>query len=46
MKELGLPLVQHLRADWQDFNPAQPDDWQKCQWPTAQMFENQKPDGN
>ena len=46
MKELGLPLVQHLRADWQDYNPAQPDDWQKCQWPTAQMFENQKPDGN
>ena len=27
MKQLGLPIVQYLRPDWQDFDPAHPDDW-------------------
>ena len=46
MKELHLPIVQYLRPDWQDFNPAQPDDWRTFQWAPSPMTENNKPDGN
>ena len=46
MKQLGLPCIQHLRTDWQDFNPAQPDDWQNFKWAPAKNAELVKPDGN
>ncbi len=46
MKQLNLPLVKYLRPDWQDFNPAQPDDWRTFQWAPSPMTENLKPDGN
>ena len=46
MKQLNLPIVKYLRADWQDFNPAQPDDWKTFQWAPSCMTENAKPDGN
>ena len=46
MKELGLPIVQYLRPEWQDFNPAQPDDWKTFKWAPSPMTENTKPDGN
>ena len=46
MKDLNLPLIQYLRPDWQDFDPAQPDDWRTFQWAPSPMLENQKPDGN
>jgi len=46
MKQLGLPIVKYLRSDWQDFNPAQPDDWSKFVWAPSPMKENVKPDGN
>ena len=46
MKELGLPIVQYLRSEWQDFNPAQPDDWKTFKWAPSPMTENTKPDGN
>ena len=46
MKQLNLPLIQYLRPDWQDFNPAQPDDWKTFQWAPSRMTENNKPDGN
>ena len=46
MKQLNLPIVKYLRADWQDFNPAQPDDWKTFQWAPSRMTENAKPDGN
>ena len=46
IKQLQLPLAQYLRADWQDFNPAQPDDWRTFQWAPSPMTENMKPDGN
>lgn len=46
MKQLNLPIVQFLRADWQDFNPAQPDDWKTFKWAPSRIAENVKPDGN
>ena len=46
MKQLGLPIVKYLRSDWQDFNPAQPDEWSKFIWAPSPMKENAKPDGN
>ena len=46
MKQLQLPIVKYLRSDWQDFNPAQPDDWKTFQWAPSRMTENAKPDGN
>ena len=46
MKQLNLPLVQYLRPEWQDFNPAQPDEWTTFQWAPSPMTENLKPDGN
>ena len=32
MKQLQLPIVKYLRPDWQDFDPAHPDDWQTFKW--------------
>ena len=46
MKDCNLPIVQHLRPEWQYFDPAQPDDWRTFQWAPSPMLENQKPDGN
>ena len=46
MKACNLPIVQYLRPDWQDFDPAQPDDWRTFQWAPSPMTENLKPDGN
>ena len=46
IKQLGLPLVNYLRSDWQDFNPAQPDDWRTFQWAPAKNADLVKPDGN
>jgi lysophospholipase L1-like esterase len=46
MKQINLPLVKLLRPDWQDFDPAHPDDWQTFQWAPAKNAEIVKPDGN
>ena len=46
MKQLNLPIVQYLRSDWQDFNPAQPDDWTTFVWYPAKNADLVKPDGN
>ena len=46
MKQLNLPIVKYLRPDWQDFNPAQPDDWKAFKWAPARKVEIVKPDGN
>lgn len=46
IKQLQLPIVKYLRDDWQDFNPAQPDDWQTFKWAPARNAEIVKPDGN
>lgn len=46
IKSLQLPLVQYLRSDWTDFDPAQPDDWKTFKWAPSRIVENAKPDGN
>ena len=46
LKQMQSPLVQHLRPDWQDFNPAQPDDPDAFTWHTSAGALLVKPDGN
>jgi hypothetical protein len=46
MKQLDLPLAKYLRPEWQDFDPAQPDDWRTFKWAPARNVEIIKPDGN
>ena len=46
MKALRLPLVEHLRPDWRDYDPAHPDDFQTFRWAPSVITEFTKPDGN
>lgn len=46
MKQLHLPIVKYLRSDWKDFNPAQPDDYNKFVWYNSVQQDVTKPDGN
>lgn len=46
MKQLHLPFLKYLRPDWQDFNPAQPDDFDKFLWYPSTDLDVTKPDGN
>ena len=46
MKQLRLPLVEHLRQDYMDFDPAHPDDLASFHWDESTFFEIDKPDGN
>lgn len=47
MKQLNLPLVNSLRSDWKDYNPAQPDDFNQFVWyPSVDKMDVTKPDGN
>ena len=46
MKELNLSIVSHLRPEWQDFDPAQPDDWNTFKWAPSPFKDIVKPDGN
>ena len=46
LKQLNSPLVQHLRPDWQDYDPAQPDDPDAFVWHMSAGSNLTKPDGN
>ena len=46
MKRLGLPIVQYLREDWQDFDPYHPDIPEMFRWYPATKQGVTKPDGN
>ena len=46
MRKLGLPVVKGLRPDWQDYDPAQPDDPATFIWHPAKALDTKKPDGN
>lgn len=46
MKQLNLPIVEYLRSNWKDFNPAQPDDYNKFVWYNSVQQDVTKPDGN
>ena len=46
LKQLNSPLVDHLRTDWQDFNPQHPDDPDQFVWYMSGSSNILKPDGN
>ena len=46
MKQLQLPVVKYLRPEWQDFDPAQPDNWRTFKWTESPLKDIVKPDGN
>lgn len=46
MKENHLPMVEYLRKDWKDFDPAHPDNWKTYKWYPAPMIDLVKPAGN
>ena len=46
MKKAGLPVVKFLRADYQGYNPSQPDNRDSFKWNNIPFTEVEKPDGN
>ena len=46
LKQLQSPLAAHLRGDWQDFDPAHPDDPETFVWYPSGNTSLTKPDGN
>ena len=46
MKQLQLPVIGELKADWQDFDAVHPDDPDAFVWYQAQKQDVTKPDGN
>lgn len=46
MKQLNLPFTKHLRSDFVDYNPSQPDNWEEFKWAPAKNADLVKPDGN
>ena len=46
MKQLNLPMVQHLKADFKDYDPKNPDDYTKFVWYNSAKTDFTKPDGN
>lgn len=46
IKDLNLPLVQYINANYQDYDPAQPDDWKSFHWSNGPFIDIVKPDGN
>lgn len=47
IKQLQLPgLADNILPDWQDFDPAQPDNFSAFKWYPAAVSDTTKPDGN
>ena len=46
LKQMGCPLTAWLRDDWQDFDPARPDDPDTFVWHMSTGSSLTKPDGN
>lgn len=46
LKQLQSPLAAHLRGDWQDFDPAHPDNPETFVWYPSGNTSLTKPDGN
>ena len=46
LKLMNAPLVGCLRADWQDFDPAHPDNPDEFVWYPSGILDVTKPDGN
>jgi lysophospholipase L1-like esterase len=46
LKQMHSPLVAHLRSDWQDYDPSQPDQADAFVWYPSGNTDLVKPDGN
>ena len=46
MRELDIPLVQHLRKGITSWSPSKPDRFKKFHWYPSAFYEIEKPDGN
>ncbi len=46
MKQLNLPMVKHLKADFKDYDPKHPDDFTKFKWYNSAKTDFTKPDGD
>lgn len=46
IKDLQLPLVQYINSNYQDYDPAKPDDWKTFHWSNGPFIDIAKPDGN
>jgi len=46
LKQINSPLAAYLRTEWQDFDPAHPDDPDSFVWRMASGSDITKPDGN
>lgn len=46
LKQINSPLAAYLRTEWQDFDPAHPDDPDRFVWRMASGSDITKPDGN
>lgn len=46
MKQLDLPILKYLKADYVDFDPSKPDDWKSFRWNDSPFIDVVKPDGN
>ncbi len=46
LKKMESPLVTHLRAEWQDFDPSHPDNPDTFVWHMSGATDMAKPDGN
>ena len=46
LKQIQSPLAAYLRQEWQDFDPAQPDDPDQFVWQMSSGSNLTKPDGN
>ena len=46
LKQMGCPLTDYLRAEWQDFDPQHPDDPDAFVWYMSDGGNLTKPDGN
>ena len=46
MKQLNLPILGSLRADYTPYNPAHPDKVEEFKWNASPFIEMEKPDGN
>ncbi len=46
LKQIQSPLASYLRPEWQDFDPARPDDPDQFDWQMSSGSNLTKPDGN
>ena len=46
LKQIQSPLTDHLRPEWQDFDPARPDNYAEFVWHMSGSSNTLKPDGN